>query len=1065
MNKVSCARGLMVCWLMLNCTSAFASDAEFNALLDKAEANVLLNVSLAENLLSHAQSLTTEEEKPEQAARLLNLQAHVDILKHHLNEAYAKAKTAEQLALKTNNKLQLAEAIRKQGIINFLLDFDADALELLTKSLILHQQLNSEYVLNNLQAIGNVYAKNSNWAESLIEIGEQLVEKAVIRKNAYFEEQGYSFIISGLISQGNYEKASLNAKQALTTMEKESFILYYYAALAESKLKNYPSALSYIDKQLEVNKNNSTVLKELSAKLLKAEILLLNNQDEKALPLLQETLTQANELNFSDYQKQALYNLANYYEKIAEPGRALDYFKQYEALKENEFNTKQTKQLAFSRARLELEQKNQQITELELSQRLNQQQNTYQLYFIALSSGIITLLLFMYWRSNQQKRVLREYSSNLKQASAAKSDFLARMSHEIRTPINAIIGLTKLSRKPSLSQHQQDTNLQQIEESSLTLLSVINDILDFSKIEAGHLHLEQTEFELDRVVEQAMRLLSLKAQEKDLELIEYIARDVPLLLKGDALRLQQVLNNLLSNAVKFTQRGVVSVSINKKYSESGVLLEFAVKDTGIGLQEAQLDTLFDAFTQADESTTRRFGGTGLGLTICKQLVELMGGEIWAESLPGQGSTFYFTLLTNEASFIEQSKVISAEQLASMKVLVVDDVELSRQAASNALFRININPDIAKNGAQAIEKIRLAVEENAPYQLIILDWKMPDIDGIEVAAIIKQTFSPKPKIIMLSAYDMDTLQELGKPLGLEGYLHKPVNSSSLLSAILQSTNKNIIAAKPNQPIKQNSQSVPDLSGIKILLVEDNELNRKVAKGFLADTHADIAVAENGQIALQMLKENPLRYGLILMDIQMPVMDGLTVTQKIRNELHLPIPIIAMTAHAMTGDIDKSLAVGMNAHITKPIDPDYLYQVLQKVLLPKTGTPYLSVLKNEIPNASSLTQIDSALAMHKLRVDESVYWEFVSDFIKLETNIAQLVDALKQNDIEKLGNIIHLYCPALTYIGANTLAELANQILSMLREVRFTFSDDSIVLIKQFQTAVLELTDTLKLMPKQ
>jgi two-component system sensor histidine kinase/response regulator len=1063
MNKVSWAQVLLVFWLMLNSMSAVASDAEVKALLDKAEANLLLNVSLAENLLSHAQSLMTGDEKPEQGARLLNLQAHVDILKHHLNDAYAKAKAAEQLALKANNKLQLAEAIRKQGIINFLLDFDGEALELLSKSLTLHQQLNSEYVLNNLQAIGNVYARNINWAESLIGIGEQLVEKAIIRDNAYFEEQGYSFIISGLINQGNYAQASLNATQALNILGKDSFIINYYAALAESKLKNYQSALSYIDKQLEVNKSNSTPLRVLAGKLLKAEILLFDNQGEKALPLLQEALVQANELNFSDYQKQALFNLANYYEKIAESSRALDYFKQYEALKEKEFNAKQTKQLAFSRARLELEQKNQQIIELELSQQLNQQQVSYQLYFIALSSAIIVLLMFMYWRSSQQKRVLREYSSNLKQASEAKSEFLARMSHEIRTPINAIIGLTKLSRKSSSSQHQQDTNLQQIEESSNTLLSVINDILDFSKIEAGYLRIDLSEFELDIVVAQAMRLQSLKAQEKGLELIEYIARDVPLLLKGDALRIQQVLNNLLSNAVKFTQDGVVSVSINKKYSESGVLLEFAVKDTGIGIQESQLATLFDAFTQADESTTRRFGGTGLGLTICKQLVELMGGEIWAESLPGQGSTFYFTLMTEEVSNGEQSKALSAEQLAKMKVLVVDDVELSRQAAANALFRININPDVAENGAQAINKIRLAVDEKAPYQLIILDWKMPDIDGIEVASIIKQAFSPKPHIIMLSAYDMDTLQDLGKPLGIEAYLQKPINSSSLLSAILQSTNKNVKAAKPSKPTKQNSQSIPDLSGMKILLVEDNELNRKVAKGFLADTQAEIAVAENGQIALQMLKENPLRYGLILMDIQMPVMDGLTVARKIRNELYLPIPIIAMTANAMMGDIDKSLAAGMNGHITKPIDPDYLYQVLQKVLLPEIGTPYLPVLKDEIPhgNASSLTQIDYTLAMRQLRVDESVYWELVSDFIKLDYNLEQLADALKQNDIEKLGNIIHLYSPALTYIGANVLAELANQILSMLREVGNTLPDEGIGLIKQFQSAVLELTSILKL----
>ncbi|WP_289030854.1 response regulator [uncultured Paraglaciecola sp.] len=1063
MNKFRYLVVLCLLGSVLNCLPAFANDAEVKALLDKAEINLLVNISLAESLLSEVTILIKKAENNNQESRLLNLQAHVDLLNHNLNDAYAKAKKAEKLALNTDNQLQLAEAFRKQGIINFLLDFDADALALLTKSLTLHEQLNSKYVLHNLQAIGNVYAKNDDWADSLIDIGQTLVKKALVQKNLYYEEQGYSFVISGLIKQGSYKEASVRATkilQILNTPEEERVDIYSYAALAESKLKNYKVALSYINKQLELTKSNVTTLGKLHFRLLKAEILLKDNQKTIALPLFQQALIQANKYNFSNYQGRALKGLANYYEMISEPSMALKYFKQYEALKEKSFNAIQAEQLAFSRASLELAQKDKQISDLELSQQLHQQQHIYQLIFIGLSSAIIILLLFMYWRSSKQKRVLREYSSNLKQASEAKSEFLARMSHEIRTPINAIIGLTKLNRKPSLSQHQKDTNLQQIEESSNTLLVVINDILDFSKIEAGHLHIESVEFELDKVVNQAMRLLTLKAQKKDLELIEYIARDVPLLLKGDALRIQQVLNNLLSNAVKFTHHGVVSVSVNKKYSESKVLLEFAVKDTGIGIKSSHLDTLFDPFTQADESTTRRFGGTGLGLTISKQLVELMGGEIWAESLLGQGSTFYFTIKVTEAIHGEQTKSLSEEHLSMMKVLLVDDVELSRQAASNALFRLDITPDVAENGTQAINKIRSAVEENSPYQLIILDWKMPDIDGIEVASIIKQSFSPKPQIIMLSAYDMDTLQELGKPLGLDAYLQKPINSSNLLNAILRLTNK--IQKIPSTK-KIGAPKIPNLCDINILLVEDNELNRKVAKGFLADTNADIAVAENGQIALQMLKEAPLRYGLILMDIQMPVMDGLTVTYKIRNELHLKTPIIAMTAHAMAGDINKSLDAGMNAHITKPIDPDYLYKVLINVLSAKSEVTNFTPLKDSASHfkALSLTHVDFAVAKQQLRLDDHSYWELVNDFIKLESSLHQLTEAIKDSDIDKINKIIHLYSPSLAYIGANQLANLANQILDILREKEVKLTASTMELVIEFHKAALEVTKTLKL----
>jgi two-component system, sensor histidine kinase and response regulator len=1049
--------------LALNSTLVFADEAALQEILDKAEANLLINIGLAKNLLNHAESLSLDLPQSKQHARLLNLQAHAEILQHHLSDAFAKAEEAEQLALKTNNELQLAEAIRKQGIINFLLDFDADALELLTTSLSIHLKLNSEYVLNNLQSIANVYLDN-NATESLIKIGEELVEKAVIRQNRYYEEQGYSFIIAGLVNQGNYAQASVVANQVLKSFGNNGAIIYLDTALVETKLNHYQSALDYIEKQLNETQNNSTPLIHLSANLLKAEVLMLDNQPSLALPLLQAALKEANELNITMYRKEALNKLANYYQNTGDAALALDYFKQYEALKEADASSKQAQQLAFSRARLEVEQKNQHILELELSSQLVKQQNTYQLYFLVFSCLVIVLLIYMYRHTVRQKRALSEYSAALKSASEAKSEFLARMSHEIRTPINAIIGLTKLSLKPAVTPRQQTTNLQQIEESSKTLLGVINDILDFSKIEAGKLDIDETDFELDKVIEQAMRLQSLKAQEKNLELSHYITKDVPLLLHGDALRIQQVLNNLLSNAVKFTKQGAVFVLVNKKYAESGITLEFAVKDSGIGLTEKQRARLFEAFTQADESITRRFGGTGLGLTICKQLVELMGGEIWVESHVGQGSTFYFTINVEEANTDEQKNIFSVTQLAELKVLLVDDVELSRQTTAEALLRFNINSDVARNSALAMEKVRQAVEEDTPYDVLILDWKMPDIDGIELASIVQEEFSPPPQIIMLSAYDQDILQELGRSIGITNYLQKPVDSSSLLNAILSAT------SKLKRKVKGPSELIvpaPNLSGIEILLVEDNELNRKVAKGFLTDTHADISVAENGQIALQMLREYPVRFGLILMDIQMPVMDGLIATRKIRGELHLQTPIIAMTAQAMAGDVEKSLAVGMNAHVTKPLDPNLLYQVLHNVLLSQDAEPehlpkteHSSTEKPDLTNLDVLTVIESEKAMHHLRVDERTYQDLVRDFINLEGKLSEFNEALNQHQVDKLGVILHLFNPALSYIGANNLAKLTVEIELALKQQKGEIPKTSLALIGRFQQATSVLISTLK-----
>ena len=369
-----------------------------------------------------------------------------------------------------------------------------------------------------------------------------------------------------------------------------------------------------------------------------AEIFYAMGQQNEAKEILDSVVSDSQRISYSKYQLDALQMLADFYAKEANYERAFFYSQQYSNLRDEVVEKRQSAQLAFNRARLESEQQNQQIEQLRLNQQLNQQQNRFQLYLILTTSSIAILLLILFIRSSQQKQQLRSYAESLKEATEAKSDFLARMSHEIRTPINAIMGLTKLTQKTAKSA-DQFTNLQQIEQSSFTLLGVINDILDFSKIEAHKLKIEEAPFELNKVVEQAIRLQTIVANEKKIELIQYVAKDVPLYLLGDSLRIQQVLNNLLSNAVKFTDKGVVSVSINRKYAEQGVLLEFAVKDTGIGLSAEQIETLFDAFTQADESTTRQYGGTGLGLSICKNLVELMGGKIWVESKPYQGATF------------------------------------------------------------------------------------------------------------------------------------------------------------------------------------------------------------------------------------------------------------------------------------------------------------------------------------------------------------------------------------------------------------------------------------------
>lgn len=944
---------LMLC-LVMKCATVAANEQDLISLLDKVEASLSTNPKLAENLVAQAKERISQSQSPSQSLlkhkpRLLNLQAHLYILSSEFSKAFAYAIDAQRLAEEVDNPLQRAESLRRQGIINGFFELDSDALDLLTQSLRIHQKLDSKYVLNNLQSIANIYARNDAWADSLIDIGEQLVAESIARNNPYFEQQGYSFIASGLIKNGNHQKASELVRHVQVTLQ-QSGAINYYGALAHLQMGQLPEAMHNIEVYQNFAQQRNIPVYIVAGDLLESKILLALKEDTIGLQMLLRAYDLAKEKQLLDYQRDALMMLSELYREQGNYQKAFDYQAEYIQLKEATFDSTQSERVAFSRARLELEQKVQKIIELQHDAQVSEQQTRFQTSAIILAFSVAVLMVGLYLRLVRHKRLLQSYSSQLKSANEAKSSFLARMSHEIRTPINAIIGLTRLTQQQKLTKPQQNLNLQQIEESSYTLLGVINDILDFSKIEAGKLNIDSVPFELDKVVDQAIRLQTLKAHEKGLELVQYIARDVPLYLKGDALRVQQVLNNLISNAVKFTSRGMVSVSVTKKYSSADVVLEFAVKDTGIGLTEEQISRLFNSFAQADETTTRKFGGTGLGLAICKQLAELMGGEIRVESQPDVGSTFYFSIKVEAAEVAHSDQLVPGMALSDLRVLVVDDLDMCRRAAAEVLLRANVNPDLVDSGAKAIDKVRLSMQDKAPYDLVLLDWQMPDVDGIQVASIINLEFPhSKPTIAMLSAYDINELQELGKPLGIRNYIEKPINTSKLLELITRVSHettpklKTEIASSP-----ETEKHIPNLGRCHILLVEDNDLNRKVATGYLSETQAKITVAEDGQIAVDILSKKLDDFDLVLMDVQMPVMDGLKATQIIRRDLHLSLPVVAMTANAMTGDIDKCLAVGMNAHIAKPIEPALLYQKLADILAHKLNPERENPLQG---NASS------------------------------------------------------------------------------------------------------------------